>query len=277
MTAKRVLVRFLYFTITLLLLLVALQVLGAAIARAVPLALKPSLAFALQLAICAAMLCAYRFEVRLFERREAAEAAINWRLALYGALGGAILFCLVMGLIWAAGFARFDGAGNWAALVPTLGRAAAAAVGEEIVFRGAVFRILEQGVGTPAALLVSALLFGAIHAANPGATLVSDMAIALEAGVLLGLAYAAARNLWLPIGIHFGWNFTEGGIFGAAVSGNRAHGVLNFPLSGSAIVTGGAFGPEASIVSVAVCLSASLLLGFATLRLGRWRPARFAG
>ena len=66
--------------------------------------------------------------------------------------------------------------------------------------------------------------------------------IVLEAGVLLGLAYAATRSLWLPIGLHFGWNFTEGGIFGASVSGRAYHGMFKFSLSGSDILTGGAFG-----------------------------------
>jgi hypothetical protein len=95
---------------------------------------------------------------------------------------------------------------------------------------------------------------------NSGATTVSTVAIALEAGVLLGAAYAACGSLWLPIGLHFGWNFTEGGVFGVAVSGRKAGaGIVNMPLSGSALWTGGQFGPEASLVAVAVCLVAGCL------------------
>jgi membrane protease YdiL (CAAX protease family) len=75
------------------------------------------------------------------------------------------------------------------------------------------------GLAGAIALLVSAAVFGRVHAGNPGASWVSSLSIALESGVLLGLAYAATRSLWLPIGLHFGWNFTAGGIFGAAVSG----------------------------------------------------------
>ena len=74
-----------------------------------------------------------------------------------------------------------------------------------------------------------------------GATLFSSVAIALEAGVLLAVAYAATDSLWLPIGIHAGWNYAEGTIFGTAV-------------------TGGAFGPEASIIAIPVCLAAAALL-----------------
>ena len=63
---------------------------------------------------------------------------------------------------------------------------------------------------------MSFTFFGLIHAANKGATLESTLAIALEAGILLAASYILTRSLWLPIGLHFGWNFTEGGIFGAA-------------------------------------------------------------
>jgi uncharacterized protein len=176
-----------------------------------------------------------------------------------------------MAFLWAAGFARYDGAHASALALSSLGSAAAAGVGEEIVFRGALFRILEERLGTLVALIISALLFGAIHGVNHGATLVSTTAIALEAGVMLALAYAAVRSLWFPIGLHLGWNFTEGGIFSAAVSGNHAHGLFSFPLSGPELITGGEFGPEASLVSVAICLCAAVALGVATVRTGRWR------
>src|SRR5262249_39839900 len=117
-------------------------------------------------------------------------------------------------------------------------------------------------------------VFGLLHAANPGATVVSTVAIALEAGALLGMAYAASRSLWLPIGLHFGWNFTEGGLFGAAVSGGHSQGVINSTIAGPALVTGGLFGPEASVIAVAVCLFATVVLSVSAVRRGRWRPWR---
>jgi uncharacterized protein len=277
MNPKRILVRFLAFTVSLLLLLIALQILGAALAaHATPLEFRPVAALAVDVCICVAMAAVYRVEVRWLERREPLELgrAHSVPYALYGALLGLALFCLVMAFIWAGGFATYGGAHASSFALSSLGSAAAAGVGEEIVFRGAIFRILEEGLGTLAALIISALLFGAIHAANPNATLVSSSAIALEAGVMLALAYALSRNLWFPIGLHFGWNFTEGGIFGAAVSGNRAHGLLSLPMNGPSLVTGGGFGPEASLISVAVCLCASVALGVATVRAGRWRKFR---
>ncbi|HLY58589.1 MAG TPA: CPBP family intramembrane glutamic endopeptidase, partial [Stellaceae bacterium] len=149
-------------------------------------------------------------------------------------------------------------------------------VSEELIFRGVLFRIVEEGCGTLAALAVSAAVFGGLHAWNPGASIASGTAIALEAGILFGLAYAGSRTLWLPIGLHFGWNFAEGGIFGGAISGFPAEGLLDVKLSGPDILTGGAFGPEASLVTLAVCLATSLILLLAIVRHGQWRGVRLS-
>jgi len=169
-------------------------------------------------------------------------------------------------------FGGFDGLPG---MGPALAMAISSAVGEEIVFRGVVYRRLEERLGTAIALLVSAAVFGLVHAGNTGANWVSTLAIALESGVLLALAYAATRSLWLPIGLHFGWNFTEGGIFGAAVSGGQSSGLIHAPLSGSPLITGGAFGPEASLAAVVVSLSASIALTWYVVHSGRWRRPRW--
>ncbi|MGA7356575.1 MAG: CPBP family intramembrane glutamic endopeptidase [Candidatus Cybelea sp.] len=97
---------------------------------------------------------------------------------------------------------------------------ASGAAFEELLFRGVLFRLIEEWAGTCIALALSALAFGAAHAFNPGATWVSTLAIALEAGVLLGSAFVVTRNLWFPIGVHFAWNFLEGPICGTQVSGH---------------------------------------------------------
>jgi hypothetical protein len=149
------------------------------------------------------------------------------------------------------------------------------AVGEEIVFRGVVFRRLEDTLGTTLALVLSAAAFGLIHAGNPGASWVSTLAIALESGVLLALAFAATRSLWLPIGLHFGWNLTEGGVFGAAVSGGQYTGLIAAPLSGAPLITGGTFGPEASLSALVISLGASAALAWYAVRRGAWRRPRW--
>src|SRR5262249_14558687 len=105
---------------------------------------------------------------------------------------------------------------------------------------------------------------------NPGATVFSSIAIALEAGVLLAAAYVVTGRLWLPIGLHAAWNFTEGSVFGMSVSGGRqAASLFGGTLSGPAILTGGAVGPEASIVAVVVCLALAFLLLRRAVRGGR--------
>lgn len=212
--------------------------------------------------LIAAVLATYTGYVRAIERRPVAELG---RVGLageftLGALIGGALFGLTMWVLWLAGVAQVTGGAGWAALgFPLLG-ALIAAVTEEVIVRGILFRIAEESLGTWIALGLSAAIFGALHALNPGATLVSSIAIALEAGILLGAAYIFTRRLWLAIGLHASWNFTEGGVFGAGVSGTKVQGLFDSHFQGPEILTGGAFGPEASLVAVLICLTAATVL-----------------
>ena len=223
-----------------------------------------------------AVLGTYRLGVRLVERRSAAELDGAWALPSFGAGTGLGVFLMttVYVVLWSIAVAHVEGLGSVSRLLPILALSAGSAVSEELIFRGVLFRIVEEGFGTAGALAVSAAVFGGLHSWNPGASVASAAAIALEAGVLLGLAYAGSRTLWLPIGLHFGWNFTEGGIFGGAVSGFPAEGLIDVKLKGPDILTGGAFGPEASAVTIAVCLAASLIFLLASIRHGQWRGLR---
>ena len=129
----------------------------------------------------------------------------------------------------------------------------AVAVGEEMILRGVIFRWIDERWNTGVALLISAILFGWMHISNDNATWWSSLAIAIEAGLLLGAAYKWSGTLWLPIGIHWAWNYVQGNIFGLAVSGmNAGTTMLVTTANGPDIITGGAFGPEASIISVAL-------------------------
>ncbi|MGH6872387.1 MAG: lysostaphin resistance A-like protein [Rhizomicrobium sp.] len=222
-------------------------------------------------------IAAYRLLVRLTEKRKASELAFAGAIPqfLLGSLLGAGLFCIVYAVYFAEGIARYKGLGSTQGLGVALGIGIASGVCEELVVRGGVFRILEQGTGTFIALVVSSALFGLLHIANPGATLLSSAAIMLEAGILLAAAYALTRSLWLAIGLHFAWNFTEGGIFGAQVSGGKMTGLLDIPLSGSPLMTGGSFGPEASIPAIVVCTTAGLILLALAIRKGEWKPLQF--
>ncbi len=110
---------------------------------------------------------------------------------------------------------------------------ASVAVIEEILFRGVLFRLVEQMTGTVGAMVVSALVFGGLHLLN-SPNLWGALAIAIQGGLMLAAVYAATRSLWLPIGLHFGWNFAESGIFGTTVSGsdNSGGGIFSSVLDG---------------------------------------------
>jgi uncharacterized protein len=187
-----------------------------------------------------------------------------------GAALGAALFSVVILELAMGGFYRVAGVHVTADLAIAALLFAADAVVEEVLFRGVLFRLVEEWTGTWIALAVSAAIFGLAHAANPGATWVSSLAIALEAGILLGAAFVLTRNLWFPIGLHFAWNFCEGPLYGTQVSG---HVVLSSALAarvvGPTIVTGGAFGPEAGLAAIVTCVLVAAVLLIAAARRGR--------
>jgi membrane protease YdiL (CAAX protease family) len=135
-----------------------------------------------------------------------------------------------------------------------LGLMVGVATTEELLFRGVLLRIVEGWLGTWGALAVTGLLFGGLHLVNPGASLIGALAIAIEGGLLVGAAYVATRSLWLPIGLHLGWNAMLGGVFSATVSGSESTpGLLRSALTGPDVLTGGTVGPEASLFAVLVC------------------------
>lgn len=137
----------------------------------------------------------------------------------------------------------------------------AAAIQEELVFRGMIFRLLERALGSWIALIISALAFGILHSMNPGATLVSTLAVTLTSGVVMVAIYLLTRNLWWVIGLHLGWNFFEGPFFGAQISGHAAYGgFFSASITGQEVWTGGAFGPEAGLVAIFIVGMVGLLL-----------------
>lgn len=214
-------------------------------------------------AVAAIAMVAYVLYVRTVEKRrpihELRLQAMPAQLTA-GLATGAALFGATMLVLWLLGVAEIGPGHGWSGFLLALLGSTGAAFSEEILFRAIVFRILSGWLGDLAALAISAALFGLLHAGNPGATVVSSAAIALEAGILLGAAYMVTRQIWLPIGLHLAWNLTEGGVFGASVSGTEVPGLLSSHFAGDPLLTGGDFGPEASAVAVIVCLAAAALL-----------------
>lgn len=195
----------------------------------------------------------YALFVRLMEKHWPTDLSLRKLLphSLLGLLIGFIIMVLVVCTIVATGCASVAWKGCSSEQISIIMMFFTVAVGEEMIFRGVIFRWIDERWNTWAALLVSALLFGLMHIGNDNATWWSAMAIAIEAGLLLGAAYKWSGTLWVPIGIHWAWNYTQGNIFGFAVSGTYAgETLLTSAVNGPDIITGGAFGPEASIISV---------------------------
>jgi uncharacterized protein len=269
------LVRFLAYAAPLVALMIGSVILGKMLIPPAPSPWHHPLALMRLLMTAVAMLALYVGLVRWMERRAASELEGRTGAPLFGIglLTGAGLMAIVYLILWATGVAAFRPGSGFTGLEGALATTLGAAVFEELLFRGVLFRILEETAGTAIALVASALVFGALHGINPGATLLSTGAIAVESGLLLALAYAAVRNLWLPIGMHLAWNFTEGSVLGAKVSGTAERiSLFRSDLSGPTLFTGGGFGPEGSVVSMAVCLALSLVLMFFVVARGEWRP-----
>ena len=173
---------------------------------------------------------------------------IGWAVAAVNFL--AIIVCLFLCGYYRIVTVEFDVASqlSWLSLFLLVG------VVEEVVFRGILFRLITDKWNIAVGLTTSSLLFGLAHLGNPGATLWAALAIALASGWLFGMAYAYHQTIWVPIGMHWAWNYLEGGVFGCAVSGAPLdyQPLITPRINGPDILTGGAFGPEASIICVAL-------------------------
>ena len=175
-------------------------------------------------------------------------------------IGGALM-AVTVGVMALAGFVS---------LAPVPPRAIGSAIAntlqsgvfEEVLFRLVVLRLLWRAFGPWWALGLSALLFGALHLGNDNATWFAAICIAFEAGIMLAAFYMLTGRIWVSIGVHMGWNFTQGWIFGAAVSGTS--GFAGGPLTTTPKpevadwLDGGGFGPEAGLPGLLICTAAGL-------------------
>lgn len=208
---------------------------------------------AVVLAVCFALLSIYRFFVR-FALKENARDISRKKFFPHLPAGlaiGYLYFLAVVGVMVICGCyevasVQFPSTGLYSMLLLYL----VVAVGEEVLCRGIMFRMLDERWGFHVALVISALIFGFMHYGNPNSTLWSCTAIAIESGLMFGVAYKLSGSLWVPIGIHWAWNFTQGNILGFSVSGTAEGPSVITPLiQGPELLTGGSFGAEASIIA----------------------------
>ncbi|MFE9233382.1 CPBP family intramembrane glutamic endopeptidase [Cellulosimicrobium funkei] len=242
---------------------------GRLTASAEPFLLLPVLGAALAVVV-------YRVVMRFLARRRTPEIAARRAVpeALLGAALGLGFVAVSAAVVTALGGYSFRVADVdlLAVVAPILAVTVGAAVVEELVFRGLALQALERLLGSWVALAVTAGFFGLTHLFNPGATPWSALAIAIEAGGLLGAAFLWRRNLWFVIGLHLAWNAAVA-LLGIPVSGHAAPGLLVADVSGPSVPTGGAFGIEGSLVTVTLGALIAVPLLVLARRRGRLVPA----
>ena len=132
---------------------------------------------------------------------------------------------------------------------------------EEIAFRGIILQNISKGLGLKWGVILSTIIFGGIHFGNPDATILSTFLIMLTT-LQLVYAYLKTSQLWLPIGLHLGWNFFQASIFGFASSGHTSPTMLSQNHIGADWLSGGDFGAENSILIIPFTLASLLLINW---------------
>lgn len=223
------------------------------------------------------ILLIYRVAVGLGELRAVPELGLR-RAPLDLLLGLAIglaLVAAIVGLLWLFGWVSI-GPKPVDGVALALRDSIRSGVVEELVLRLVILRLLWRAFGIWPAIAIAALLFGALHLGNPDSSLFAAACLIAGEGILIGL-YLITGRIWASIGAHAAWNFTQGWIFGAAVSGTGeiAGGPLvTRPVPGVAeLFSGGGFGPEASLAALMISLLASAAFLTRAWKLGRFAAA----
>lgn len=227
------------------------------------------------LALAIAGFAVYAGYASFVEQRPVTELALDggWRQFGLGLLIGAGLYAACEVVLMLMGIYRVEGLNPLRFMVPAIAMAVSSSVFEELLFRGVLFGAVEQWLGSWAALVVSSLVFGLTHLMNPAGTLQGALFIAVEAGILLAGAYMLTRRLWLSIGFHLAWNYTQSAVFSSIVSGTESsQGLIRSTINGPDWLTGGAFGVESSVLALLFCTSTGLVMVVMAARRGQIRP-----
>ena len=212
---------------------------------------------------------------RLIDRRTFSSLGFGRRHSGWDLLVGTLMTLPMMGLIftleWALGWLQFSGFAWQTQSIPTILLQILTLLivfvlvgfGEELLFRGYWLKNLTEGLNFIWAVVVSSLAFSIAHAGNDGFNFPALIGLAL-AGVFFAYSVQRTGSLWLAIGLHIGWNFFEGPIFGFQVSGLKAFRLIEHQVQGPAIWTGGDFGPEAGLILIPALLLGVLLIALYT-------------
>ena len=203
----------------------------------------------------------YIYFYNKYEKREIGEFSSKglFKNTILGVLIGTTLQGLTILVIYFFGDFQLISVNPFSSIITPFAVAFSVAIFEETLLRGIIFRIVEEKLGSYISLLISAIIFGAAHLLNPDSSVISSICIGIV-GFMLGASYIYSRSLWLPIAIHFSWNFVQSGIFGAITSGNeQTSSLFNTNISGTELITGGAFGPEGTIHATILWLLVSII------------------
>jgi membrane protease YdiL (CAAX protease family) len=210
---------------------------------------------------------------RFYEKRQITELSASTfvKNALIGFFIGLILQSVFILVIYLAGDYAITQVNPVSYVLPAFAYSFTAGFVAELLLRGILFRLTEEKTGTVPALIIFTLLFAILHVNSKGATAVSACATAMQAGLLLSATYVYSRSLWLPIFLHFSWDFAEPGIYGGINPGISTEKSLFYSkITGSYLLTGGEAGPGNSIQSAILCLTASLLFLWLARRKGNF-------
>jgi membrane protease YdiL (CAAX protease family) len=211
----------------------------------------------------AAAAVANAIPVRIYERGRLVDIGMGWSaasrrnlaLGILGGIGAALVVLIGPVLVRAADVeAAPDSHLQWGSLIFVSIVLLFGAVGEELLFRGYAFQVLVRSVGPFATILPVSVLFGLAHSTNQNVSMLALVNTVLW-GVLLGYAFIRSGDLWLPIGLHFGWNWTLP-LLGENLSGFTM-GVTGYAMHWKAGVlwSGGAYGPEGSLLTTGVAVA----------------------
>jgi hypothetical protein len=216
-----------------------------------------------------AVIAAFKLMTAVFDGRPLGSVGLAfhprwWKELLRGlGVGTAMLFLAIV-LEWGCGFAHFTFAPHpmlWAGSF-SFALFAVAATLEEIVFRGYPFQRLAESIMPMGAIAVTSVVFGLAHLANPHRTWISTLNTALV-GIPFCIAYLRTRSLWMPIGMHFIWNYLLGFLLGLPVSGFTISASLFTARVGGPIwLTGGPYGPEGGLPAMGAILIVTVYLSF---------------
>jgi hypothetical protein len=222
------------------------------------------------LAVLPGILAAFKLLTQVFDGRPLGSVGLafhpRWgRELLHGVGVGAVMLVTAVALERAGGFVHFPHV--FSPKVPQtgvfiLGLLAMAAINEELTFRGYPFQRLVESITPVGAIAITSALFGLLHLGNPHHTWISTINTMLV-GIPFAIAYLRTRSLWMPVGMHFIWNFLMGFLFGLPVSGiTITHSVLQARVHGPEWITGAEYGPEGGVLATVVIVLATLYLSF---------------